>query len=49
VLKNAGIVCDQRRGNQVFYALRTPCVLSFFECMEQVAAESGPQPIALAE
>jgi ArsR family transcriptional regulator len=49
VLKNAGIVFDQRRGNQVFYALRTPCVLSFFECMEQVAVESGPHPIALAE
>lgn len=36
VLKNAGLVLDDKRGNQVFYALRTPCVLNFFECVESV-------------
>ena len=30
VLKNAGIVSDEKRGPQVFYSLRLPCVLKFF-------------------
>jgi len=36
ILKNAGIVADDRRGNQVFYRLRVPCILEFFRCVESV-------------
>ena len=36
VLRNAGIVQDQKRGLQVFYSLKTPCVLNFFQCVESV-------------
>ncbi len=36
VLKQAGLVEDEKRGKQVFYRLRVPCVLSFMECLEQV-------------
>ena len=36
LLKAAGIVADDKRGLQVFYRLRTPCVLGFFECVQQV-------------
>jgi ArsR family transcriptional regulator len=36
VLKNAGIVDDDKRGTQVFYTLRMPCVLNFFSCVESV-------------
>lgn len=36
VLKNAGIVSDDKRGNQVFYRLRVPCVTGFFSCIEAV-------------
>lgn len=36
VLKNAGIVQDQKRGAQVFYSLLVPCVLNFFSCVESV-------------
>ncbi|BBD09886.1 ArsR/SmtB family transcription factor [Desulfovibrio ferrophilus] len=36
VLKNAGIVADERRGKQVFYGLRVRCVLNFFGCLESV-------------
>lgn len=39
VLKNAGIVVDDKRGNQVFYKLRVPCVLNFFTCIETVLKE----------
>ena len=36
VLKNAGLVLDEKRGNQVFYSLKTPCILNFFDCVEAV-------------
>lgn len=34
VLKQAGIVEDEKVGLQVFYSLKTPCVLDFFKCIE---------------
>jgi ArsR family transcriptional regulator len=36
LLKTARIVTDDKRGQQVFYRLRTACVLGFFDCVEQV-------------
>lgn len=36
VLRNAGILADEKRGLQVFYRLRVPCVTRFFECVEEV-------------
>ena len=36
MLKNAGIVEDEKRGAQVYYNLRVRCVLDFFECVESV-------------
>ncbi|WP_022663437.1 ArsR/SmtB family transcription factor [Paucidesulfovibrio longus] len=38
VLKKAGLVEDERRGKQVFYRMRVPCVLNFFQCLEAVLA-----------
>ena len=36
ILKNAGIVRDEKRGTQVFYRLEMPCVLKFFSCVQSV-------------
>jgi DNA-binding transcriptional ArsR family regulator len=36
MLKNAGILEDEKRGSQVYYRLRVPCVLNFIECVESV-------------
>ena len=36
VLKNAGIVQDEKRGSQVFYSLKVPCIMNFFNCVEAV-------------
>ena len=36
LLKNAGIIEDERRGSMVFYRLRMGCVLKFFDCIESV-------------
>jgi ArsR family transcriptional regulator len=39
LLKNAGIVDDDKRGQMVFYRLKTPCVLKFLSCVEGVLNE----------
>ncbi len=36
VLRNAGIVDFEKRGLQVFYRLRVPCILNFMGCVEEV-------------
>lgn len=36
ILRNAGIVEYDKRGVQVFYRLKVPCVLNFFTCVEAV-------------
>lgn len=36
ILKQSGIIEDQKRGSQVYYKLRVRCVLDFFECVESV-------------
>lgn len=34
VLRGVGIVCAERRGTQVFYTLRKPCLLNLFCCLD---------------
>ncbi|MFH1146137.1 MAG: metalloregulator ArsR/SmtB family transcription factor [Pseudomonadota bacterium] len=36
LLKTAGIVQDRKKGSQVYYGLRVPCILKFFDCIEAV-------------
>ena len=36
ILKNAGIVDDDKRGSTVYYRLKVPCVLDFVKCVESV-------------
>jgi DNA-binding transcriptional ArsR family regulator len=39
-LRHAGIVEDDKRGAQVFYRLKTPCVMNFFKCVASVREKS---------
>ncbi len=48
VLKNVGIVASDKRGTQVFYTLRVPCVLNFFSCVESVLKANAKEQAALA-
>lgn len=34
VLKQAGVVADEKRGLQVFYTIALPCVPSFMTCLD---------------
>jgi ArsR family transcriptional regulator len=36
ILKNAGIISDEKRGNCVYYKLETTCVLNIFSCVLDV-------------
>jgi len=49
VLKQAGIVLDDKRGNQVFYRLRVPCILNFFGCVESVLQNRAKEHAASLE
>jgi len=48
VLREAGLVLDDRRGVQVFYRLRVPCILNFFGCVEAVLEETSRKLIAIS-
>jgi ArsR family transcriptional regulator, arsenate/arsenite/antimonite-responsive transcriptional repressor len=41
VLKNAGIVADEKRGNSIYYTLRVPCVMQFIDCVEDVLSSNA--------
>lgn len=48
VLKAAGIVADEKRGMQVFYSLKMPCVLRFFDCVSEVMTHSAREQAEMA-
>ncbi|MFC2172556.1 ArsR/SmtB family transcription factor [Acidobacteriota bacterium] len=47
VLKGAGIVQDEKRGAQVYYTLKVPCVLKFFSCVETVLKSRAKEQLDL--
>ncbi len=49
VLRQAGLVVDDKRGNQVFYRLRMHCILNFFGCVESVLEAQLREQTALLE
>jgi ArsR family transcriptional regulator len=36
VLKQAGVVEDEKRGKMVYYKLKVPCILNYLPCVEEV-------------
>ena len=49
LLRNAGIVEMDKRGTQIFYNLRTPCILNFFGCVESVLKSNAAELVETAE
>lgn len=49
VLKQAGVVIDEKRGKQVYYRLKVPCVLNFMPCIEEVLQATIQEHIGLYE
>jgi ArsR family transcriptional regulator len=46
VLREVGILDDDKRGNQVFYSLRVPCVLNWYSCVEGVLQADAKRKLA---
>ena len=40
LMKQAGVLVDEKRGLQVWYRLKVPCILNFFGCVENVLQEN---------
>ena len=47
VLKNAGIISDEKKGLMVYYSLRVPCILNFFGCVESVIRSNAESHLEL--
>ncbi|HDS16072.1 MAG TPA: transcriptional regulator [Proteobacteria bacterium] len=47
VLKEAGIVADEKRGKKVYYRLKVPCLLNFMSCVEDVIENGVREQVAL--
>lgn len=47
ILRRAGIVNDEKRGNMVFYSLAAPCVLKFLLCVEGMVEARHRDLVAL--
>lgn len=43
LLRSAGIVAVEKRGMQVYYRLKTPCVLRFFDCIGDVIENTAKE------
>jgi len=48
ILRSAGILQDEKRGNQVYYRLRCPCAIGFLDCVESVLKQTAREQTALA-
>ena len=47
ILKNSGLVKDEKIGTSVYYELLTPCILNFFGCVEKVMQSNAERHIEL--
>jgi len=47
VLKAAGIVQIDKRGTQIYYQLKVPCILDFMHCVEHVLKLNAKEHLAL--
>lgn len=49
VLKQAGVVKDEKRGKQVYYKLRVPCILKYMPCVEAVIKAKAKDQLELLD
>lgn len=46
VMKQAGLVADEKRGLMVYYRLKTPCLTGLFDCVEGVLRANAKSRVA---
>jgi ArsR family transcriptional regulator, arsenate/arsenite/antimonite-responsive transcriptional repressor len=48
LLKNAGLIEDEKRGQMVYYSLKCSCIPKFISCIESVLKERAEKQMACA-
>ena len=48
ILRNAGVVVDEKRGACIYFTLRCPCILNFFTCTDTVLKTVREEQASLA-
>lgn len=46
VLRNAGVLADNKRGNMVFFKIRMECVVGFFSCTRKALESQAREQLA---
>jgi len=46
VLRNAGVLADEKRGNMVFFRVRMKCVVGFFSCVRAAIEDQAREQLA---
>ena len=46
ILKNAGLVQDEKCGTQVYYRLKMPCIVDFLNCVESVMIKTAEEQLS---
>jgi DNA-binding transcriptional ArsR family regulator len=46
VLRNAGVLSDEKRGNMVFFRVRMQCVMGFFSCVRKALENQAREQLA---
>ena len=49
ILRDAGLIRDEKHGKQVFDTLRIPCALNFLDCVEAVLRERARDGLAVVD
>lgn len=49
ILRQAGVISSEKRGKQVFYTLKVPCVNNFMHCIEAVIESQARDQFALID
>ena len=49
ILKNVGLISDEKRGLNVFYKLRTPCVLDMLLCVNKTVRQVSERNLKYLE
>jgi len=49
ILKNAGLIANEKQGKQVYYSLRMRCALNFLDCVESVLKEQLKDRMAVID
>ena len=49
ILRDSGVVRDERRGTQVFYTLQATCIPRLFDCVQDMVRDNAQRQLEVSE